>query len=100
MDEIKGRIDRILIESPGRNFINIETKRDVLRNGFRYMIYVLGAPPSTACFKCDIYCNFECLPNAEFLNYLPLTLNLDPTTTEEKIKYINIIKKKPIMKIN
>ena len=64
------------------------------------MIYVLGAPPSSSCFKCDIYCNFECLPNAEFLNYLPLTLNLDPTTAEEKKEATLIIQQKPVMKIS
>ena len=97
LDELKGRIDRMLLEPPGRNFINIETKRDILRNGFKYMIYVLGAP-SNSCFKCDIYCNFECLPNAEFLNYLPLTLNTDPITAKEKKETILIVQQEPIMK--
>ena len=78
----------------------LSADEDYLKNGFRYMIYVLGAPPSSSCFKCDIYCNFECLPNAEFLNYLPLTLNLDPTTAEEKKEATLIIQQKPVMKIS
>ena len=76
------------------------TDEDYLKIGVRYMVYVLGAPPSSSCFKVDIYCNFECLPNAEFLNYLPLTLNLDPTTPEEKKEASIIVQGKPVMKIS
>ena len=63
----------------------LSADEDYLKNGFRYMIYVLGAPPSSSCFKCDIYCNFECLPNAEFLEKKEATL---------------IIQQKPVMKIS
>ena len=73
---------------------------DYLRNGFKFMIYTLGAPPSSACFKVDIFCNFECLPNAEFLNYLPLSINVDHTTPEQKKEATLIVQKKPIMKIS
>ena len=80
--------------------LSILSNENYIKNGFGYMIYVLGAPPSSSCFKVDIYCNFECLPNAEFLNYLPLTLNLDPTTSEEKKEASIIIQQKPIMKVS
>ena len=80
--------------------LTITTDSDYLKNGFRYMIYTLGAPPNSACFKVDIYCNFECLPNAEFLNYLPLSINVDSTTQEQKKEATLIIQQKPIMKIN
>ena len=82
------------------NELKITTDSDYLKNGFRYMIYTLGAPPDSACFKVDIYCNFECLPNAEFLNYLPLSINVDSTTQEQKKEATLIIQQKPIMKIN
>ena len=52
------------------------------------MIYVLGAPASQACFKVDIYLNFECLPNSEFLNYMPITPNntcIDPHYKKQAI---------------
>ena len=80
--------------------LKITTDSDYLKNGFRYMIYTLGAPPNSACFKVDIYCNFECLPNAEFLNYLPLSINVDSTTQEQKKEATLIVQQKPIMKIN
>ena len=73
---------------------------DILKNGFKFMIYTLGAPPSSACFKVDIFCNFECLPNAEFLNYLPLSMNVDHITPEQKKEAQLIVQNKPIMKIS
>jgi hypothetical protein len=87
-------------EGVNRDIPILSTDESYLKNGFRYMVYVLGAPPSSSCFKVDIYCNFECLPNAEFMNYLPLTLNLDPTTPEEKKETSIIIQQKPIMKVS
>ena len=73
---------------------------DYLKNGFKFMVYTLGAPPSSACFKVDIFCNFECLPNAEFLNYLPLSMNVDHITPEQKKEATLIVQNKPIMKIS
>ena len=64
------------------------------------MIYVLGAPTNASCFKVDIYCNFECLPNPEFLNYLPLTMSPKGISNEEKSECNTIIQKKPISKGN
>lgn len=53
----------------------MEADQDYYKSGFNQMIYVLGAPAAQACFKVDVYLNFECLPNAEFLNYMPITPN-------------------------
>lgn len=78
--------------------IRLYSTEDYLKSGFKYMIYVMGAPANSACFKVDMYCNFECLPKAQFLNYLPLTLNVDPTTQEDKKKASIIIQQKPVMK--
>lgn len=62
--------------------------QDYYKSGFNQMIYVLGAPINSACFKVDIYLNFECLPNAEFLNYMPITPNnicVDPHYKKQAI---------------
>lgn len=75
------------------------TNEDVFRTGFNNFVYVLGAPASSACFKVDIYCNFECLPNAKFLNYLPLSMGTFTLSNEEKKNAITIIQNKPIMKM-
>jgi hypothetical protein len=72
--------------------------QDYVKNGFNWMVYVLGAPANNACFKLDMYLNFECLPNASFMNYLPLTLSPMGTSSDEKRKANLIIQQKPIMK--
>lgn len=66
------------------------------KKGFQQMVYILGAPPSSACFKVDIYCNFETLPNAEFLNYMPISLSPSSVTPEVKKQSIAIVQQKPI----
>ena len=66
----------------------IQADQDYYKSGFNQMIYVLGAPASQACFKVDIYLNFECLPNSEFLNYMPITPNnicIDPYYKKQAI---------------
>ena len=77
-----------------------ETTEDYLKNGFRQVVYVLGAPANQACFKLDIYCNFECLPSSPFLNYLPLSMNTEFASPEIKKKAGVIVQQKPIMKAN
>ena len=66
------------------------------KKGFQKMVYVLGAPPNSACFKVDVYCNFETLPNAEFLNYMPISLSPSHTTPEVKKQSIAVVQQKPI----
>ena len=75
----------------------IITDTDAYKSGFNQFVYVLGAPPSSACFKVDIYCNYECLPNAAFLNYLPLSMNANSISNIEKKNAITIVQQKPIM---
>ena len=74
--------------------------QDYYKSGFNWMIYVLGAPASSTCFKVDIYCNYECLPNASFLNYLPLTMSPMGVSSEEKRRANMIVQKKPVMKLS
>lgn len=71
---------------------------DTYRTGFNQFIYVLGAPPSSSCFKMDIYLNFECLPNATYLNYLPLSVCPSVLSNDQKKKANLMLQKKPILK--
>ena len=70
---------------------------DLYKAGFNQFVYVLGAPPNSSCFKVDIYCNFECLPNATFLNYLPLSTTPGAMSNYDKKTTIGIVQQKPIM---
>lgn len=71
---------------------------DYLKNGFNNFIYVMGAPANTACFKIDIYCNFECLPSSSFLNYLPLSMSTDFISGEQKRRAALVVQQTPIGK--
>lgn len=77
----------------------ISAAEEYYKSGFNFFVYTLNAPPSSACLKVDIYCNFECLPNAQFLNYMPLSISVDCITNEEKKKAILQIQNQPITTI-
>ena len=73
---------------------------DYVKNGFQFAIYVQNGPIDQVCLRCDIYCNFECLPSNELLKILPITISnefMQPNELEEAIAYIQ---KKPIFKFN
>lgn len=70
------------------------------KSGFNWFFYAMNAPPSTNCFKVDIFCNFECLPNSRFLNYMPVSVNPCYITPEEKKKIIMLLQSKSIFKLN
>ena len=77
----------------------IQIDPDNFRSGFNFFIYTMGAPQGS-CLKFDIYCNFECLPNASFLNYMPVSVSNYGISNQEKKEAISIIQEKPIMKSN
>ena len=87
-----------ITHNPGQYVIKFDDS-DMYKSGFNYFVYVLGAPASSSCFKVDIYCNYECLPNASFLNYLPLSMNPDSISNTEKKNAIAIVQQKPIMNL-
>lgn len=82
------------------NNATLKASQDYYKAGFNFFIYSINAPPETACFKVDIYCNYECLPNASFLNYLPLSMNAKGISSKEKQKANMIVQQKPVMKAN
>ena len=77
----------------------VELDPDNYKSGFNFFIYTLGAPNS-ACLKLDIYCNYECLPNASFLNYMPTSVSTYGINSKEKKETLDIVQSKPIMKAN
>ena len=78
--------------------ITFDMAQDYYKSGFNWFFYSLGAPPNTNCFKVDIYCNFECLPNAKYLNYMPITLNPYSISNEEKKRLNLAVQSKPVLK--
>ena len=84
-----------------RLYLNIKDNdnsfKGLTKNGFQQMVYVIGAPANSSCFKVDIYCNFETLPNASFLNYIPLSVSPKCLSNQMKKETIELVQKKPIM---
>ena len=81
------------------NEFTIELNTDNYKSGFNFFIYTLNAPTGS-CLKFDIYCNFECLPTAEFLNYMPISVSTYGISNQDKKEALNIVQEKPIMKAN
>lgn len=67
---------------------------------FNWFFWASGCPEGKACFKADIYCNFECLPNAKFLNYMPISINNIFIPHDKRKEWITQIQHHPIMKAN
>ena len=63
--------------------------------GFGFLIYILGGVPSSASYKVDIYCNFECLADPTFLNYLPSSM-CSCADSESKQEAIKTVQQQPI----
>lgn len=87
-------------ELVGKTNVHLKSDEDYYKSGFNWMIYAMGAPPTSSCFKVDIYLNFECLPNASFLNYMPITPSCGYVSSQEKKESITIVQNKPVMKSN
>ena len=88
-------VEELNISTVYTNSIELDT--DNYKSGFNFFIYTLGAPKG-ACLKLDIYCNYECLPNASFLNYMPVSVSNYSITNQDKKEAISIVQEKPIMK--
>ena len=95
---ITTNINEISGKPPTAFRMSYKANENYLKNGFNQMVYVLGAPANQTCFKLDIYCNFECLPSTQFLNYLPLSMSTNFITPEMKKEANIIVQQKPIMK--
>lgn len=78
--------------------MTVTADEDYYKSGFNFLTYVLGAPANQNCFKVDIYCNFECLPNAAFLNYMPISPPAPCVDAVIKRQSIAVVQEKPISK--
>ena len=96
-EEYSKLLNEVSVEELSAN--SIEINSDELKSGFNFFIYTMGAP-SGACLKLDIYCNYECLPNASFLNYMPISVSTFGMSNQEKKDAIATVQEKPIMKAN
>ena len=98
--ECKNATMQAKASGPSETFYNYQLRmnQDYYKSGFNYFIYTRSAPPSSPCLLLEIFFNFECLPNAEFLNYLPISSNPGCVSSEGKKMAQIEVQKKPIMK--
>ena len=68
-------------------------------NNFKFYVYVKNGPPTTD-YQIDLYCNFECIPESKYLNFISSNTDTMNITNEEKKEMINILQQKPIMKFD
>ncbi len=66
------------------------------KNGFGFLLYVLGAPAASNVYKVDLYFNMECLPDVTFLNYIPTSISRASTSGKEEA--IRAVQQSPITK--
>jgi hypothetical protein len=90
----------ILADAGLMSSMTVTADEDYYKSGFNFLTYVLGAPANQNCFKVDIYCNFECLPNAAFLNYMPISPPAPCVDAVVKRQSIAVVQEKPIGKAN
>jgi hypothetical protein len=64
------------------------------RSGYNMFCYIYSGVPNAKAYKVDIYCNFECLPDATFRNYIPTSAPSEPV--ENKHIAVDQVKKAPI----
>ena len=75
---------------------------DYFKPGFNWFVYFQNTPfHNVGDFRLDYYLNFECIPKAEFLNYMPVSVSLIPYLPSElKKKFIDEVKDKAASKLN
>ena len=81
------------------NLFRTYIDKDYYKSGFNWVVYTSGAPANSTCFKLDLYCNFECLPNSSYLSYMPISLNNYSISTQERKQQQLLIQKNPILKL-
>lgn len=91
-------IDDLIADDYGTSTIQIGANPACFKRAFNWCFYGISCPPNTACFKIDIYCNFECLPKAKFLSYMPISINPYMLPAEEKRRQIMAVQSKPVLK--
>lgn len=70
------------------------------KNGFKFYVYFLDDPKTPNIYKIDLYCNYECLPNPKYIDYLSLNIYNNNLNIKSKQNIINYIQNNCIVKLN
>lgn len=70
---------------------------DYLATGFQWTCYLMGCPTTAGRnFKLDYYLNYECIPKAEFMNYIPVSISYYHIPDELFQKFVKEVQEKVI----
>lgn len=83
------------------NYINIfNSEPNTYKSEFKWVVYVKNGPVNDSNFQIDMYCNFECIPRYDKLNFLPMHINTCFISDSLKKKIFDFLKKNAVKKIN
>lgn len=83
-----------------QKYFNLELKNGN-RNMFKFLVYIHDAYVGDEdSIKVEIYCNYEGIPNYEYLNYIPTNTNTYNINNKDKKEIIQKLQKKPIIGID
>ena len=87
-------------KSLNMNYTQVNASNASMKSGFGWMVYLQGVPSTSKCFRLDYYLNYECLPKAEFMNYIPISIDIVSVSPELIKKIIEEIQEKAIQSLN
>jgi hypothetical protein len=73
---------------------------EISKNSFWWFIYGQNLQPNKSYFRLEMTCNFECLPSAALMNYMPISISICPIDLKLKKKFIEEVQEKAIQKLN
>ena len=73
---------------------------EITKNNFWWFIYGQNLQPSKSYFRLEMTCNFECLPSAALMNYIPISISICPIDLKLKKKFIEEVQEKAVQKLN
>lgn len=81
-------------------YCNLELKNSS-KNAFKFLVYIHDAfVGNEDSINVEIYCNYEGIPNYEYLNYIPTNTNTYNINNKDKKEIIQKLQKKPIIGID
>ena len=78
---------------------NVVINPSYFNAGFNWVFYVQNGSKKNGSYRVDLYCNFECLPTAKMMDYLPISTCNWPLKQKERKDIIDKIKESSVQKL-
>jgi hypothetical protein len=100
LDDFKFSLSPIEYDGYTFDSCNLELKNNNNRTFFKFLVYITNAQYYEDAIKVEIFCNYEGIPNYEYLNYIPTNTNTYNINNKDKKEIIKKLQKKPIVSID